>query len=454
MNKKEKVEINETNQEKTQAQVKPNTNKGLIIGLVCTTTLLVALIGGYTAYSLFNNNGINDIKITSDTSTTTNTSSTSNSSSKTKTTSTEITGNYTAKISLSDLSSSGSGVTISDNTITITAGGTYYLTGTSEDANIVVNAQGEDVILVLDNVNLTSKTTSCINVIKAESVTIYLKEESKNTLTDTSSYTVFTSETNDEPDATIYSKADLIFDGEGLLTINANYDKAIHGKDSLQILNGTYVITSKDDAIKGKDYVYIKDGTFTITAGGDGINSDNEEDTSLGYITIDGGIFTIKAGSDGIQSITNLTINDGTYTINAGEALESTLVTINGGKLEINASDDGINASNKSTIGTPTITIDGGDITINMAQGDTDALDANGNLYINGGTVNINAQFAFDYDKEGKLNGGTVYVNGSQVTEITESMQVGGGMQMGGPNSGMTPPNMGQNQGNQKMMTR
>ena len=406
-------------------------NTKIIIGIACSLIVLASIVAVIVIKNLFGSNNLSDITIVSE----------DNTTSIVKTvTSQEITGDYTAKINLNDLTVSGSGVTIENSSITITAKGTYYFTGTSQDANIIVNAQGEDVIIVLDNVNLTSKTTSVINVVKAESVTINLKDGSNNTLTDASTYTVFTNQAEDEPDATIYSKADLIFNGNGSLTINANYDKAIHGKDSLQILSGTYNITAKDDAIKGKDYVYIKDGSFTIKAGGDGINSNNEDDTSLGYIIIDGGTFTINSDSDGIQSITKLTINGGTFDITSGEGLESTLVTINDGTIKINASDDGINASTKSTIGTPTITINGGNITINMGQGDTDALDANGNLYINGGTVNITAQFAFDFDKEGKLNGGTVYVNGSQITEITNSMMMGGGMRNMGQNQGMTPP--------------
>ena len=64
-----------------------------------------------------------------------------------------------------------------------------------------------------------------------------------------------------------------------------------------------------------------------------------------------------------------------------------------------------------------------------MGQGDTDAIESNGDLVINGGTLNITAQSPFDYDGTGQLNGGTIIVNGKTTTELTN--QFGGGM-MGG----------------------
>ena len=86
--------------------------------------------------------------------------------------------------------------------------------------------------------------------------------------------------------------------------------------------------------------------------------------------------------------------------------------------------------------------INGGDISVEMAQGDTDALDSNGYLYINGGTIDITAQSAFDYVSGAEFNGGTVTVNGEQVTQISESMMMGGGMgggPMGGQMGGHAP---------------
>ena len=79
-----------------------------------------------------------------------------------------------------------------------------------------------------------------------------------------------------------------------------------------------------------------------------------------------------------------------------------------------------------------------------MGQGDTDGIDANGNIYINGGTISITANSAFDYDGTAEKKGGTIIVNGSELNTITNQMMGGGmkgGMQMNGeqmnPNSGM-----------------
>ena len=82
------------------------------------------------------------------------------------------------------------------------------------------------------------------------------------------------------------------------------------------------------------------------------------------------------------------------------------------------------------------IEINGGNLDITMAEGDTDALDANGTLTINGGYINITAQFAFDFDLTASLNGGTVIVNGTQVTSITNSMMEGGEGPGGQPGQG------------------
>ena len=51
-----------------------------------------------------------------------------------------------------------------------------------------------------------------------------------------------------------------------------------------------------------------------------------------------------------------------------------------------------------------------------VGSGDTDAFDANGDIYISGGTIDVTAQSAFDFDGTAELTGGTVTVNGEQIT--------------------------------------
>ena len=64
-----------------------------------------------------------------------------------------------------------------------------------------------------------------------------------------------------------------------------------------------------------------------------------------------------------------------------------------------------------------------------MGAGDTDGIDSNGDLIINGGTISINGQSPFDYDGNGELNGGTLIVNGTQTETLTNQMMGGrGGM--------------------------
>jgi hypothetical protein len=80
----------------------------------------------------------------------------------------------------------------------------------------------------------------------------------------------------------------------------------------------------------------------------------------------------------------------------------------------------------KTREGVTVLEINGGTLSIEMAQGDTDAMDSNGKLVVNGGTITITAQFAFDFETGSEFNGGKITVNGQEVTQITESMMTGG----------------------------
>jgi len=125
--------------------------------------------------------------------------------------------------------------------------------------------------------------------------------------------------------------------------------------------------------------------------------------------------------------------------ITASEGLEATYVLINDGNITISASDDGINASTGTNACETAVEINGGNLNVAVGQGDTDAIDSNGSIYFNGGTIRITAQMSsFDYDRTAEFNGGTIIINGQEVSEIPQSM-MGGGMHggMGGMRGGM-----------------
>ena len=314
--------------------------------------------------------------------------------------------------------------------VTISKEGVYFVTGNVSDSTIIVEAADTDKVqIVLDGVTITNKNTPAIYVKSADKV--FVTSTGDNSLGTTGA---FTADGTTSTDAVIFSKSDLVLNGTGSLAITSS-ENGISGKDDLKVTGGTYTITAKEDAVEAHDSIRISDGSFTIDAGKDAFHSEYDEDDSVGYIYIAGGTFTINAGDDGIQGTTYTIIDGGTFTIVGAEGIEGTGVQINGGNITIDASDDGINAASKTTQFSPFIEINDGVITITMGQGDTDALDSNGSLTINGGTVDITGQSAFDYDGAGALNGGSVTFNGSPVNALTQTGPGGhGGM---GGNGGM-----------------
>ncbi|MCR5805385.1 MAG: carbohydrate-binding domain-containing protein [Clostridia bacterium] len=280
-----------------------------------------------------------------------------------------------------------------DPEVTITEGGTYIITGSVSDGMITVEApEDEDVHLILKDVSISNPDSPAIFIMTADEV--YITLEGSVSLDNGGTFTAIGDE---EADAVIYSKTDLTINGEGTLSIVSPSGHAIVCKDEMVITGGIFDITSGEDGINTNDSLAITAGTFSIDSGDDAIHTD-------GIINIDGG----------------------EYMIEAAEGLEATVIVINDGTFTINASDDGINAAQKNEELTPYIEINGGSINITMGAGDTDGIDSNGDIVINGGTVDISGQSTIDYDGAAQLNGGTLIINGNETDTIPNQM-------MGGP---------------------
>ena len=312
-------------------------------------------------------------------------------------------------------------------TIDIAADGIYRITGTASDCTIRVDAGLQDKVqLVLDGVTITNGDFPAIYIVSADKCFITTVADSTLSVTGT-----FRADGDTNTDAVIFSRDDLTLNGTGTLTLTSAKGNGISCKDDLKVTGGTYVLSTALDTLEANDSIAICGGDFTITTQKDGLHSENDEDNTVGYIYVSGGTFNIQAKSDGIQATTFARFDGGTFKINGSEGIEATRIEVNDGTFDIYGSDDGFNASKKSrSYGTPAIVINGGYVKIEVGQGDTDALDANGDIYVNGGTVDVTyrGMGSFDCDGKAEFNGGTIYINGEQVDSIPQSMTGQGGM--------------------------
>lgn len=210
----------------------------------------------------------------------------------------------------------GNGATFGNNILTITKGGSYYLTGNLSDGKIYVNSTDEEkkVKLIFASVNINCTTDAPVYIENSPDETvIILQKDTQNYLSDTAR--TIPEGTTDYATAVIYSKDDLQLEGEGSLVISANFGKGIFSKNDIDIHNGNISISSVDDGIRGKDSVEILNGTINITSGGDGIRTSEETEADKGNIEINGGTISVTSALDAIQATGNLLIGGGTLTL-------------------------------------------------------------------------------------------------------------------------------------------
>jgi hypothetical protein len=275
--------------------------------------------------------------------------------------------------------------TVNGSKITITSAGTYKVSGSLTDGQIIVDSENKgNVRLILNGVNIKCSNSAPVYIKDSDKTLLNLADGTVNYLTDGTSYVT----ENGEPSAALFSNSDLTIYGEGSLTVAGNYADGISSDDGVLIKSGTISVTSADDGIRGKDYLHIENGNITVNSKGDALKSDNDTDTSLGYISVDYGTFNLTASSgDAIDAATNVLITDGIFTIitggGAGTSSSSTGSMPGGGGGTSGGYTGTI--SEKALKGGTSVKIDKGTFTINAAD---DALHSNGNIIINNGTIN------------------------------------------------------------------
>ena len=260
----------------------------------------------------------------------------------------------------------GDGAVAENGKVTIRKAGTYLLSGTLEEGQLLVDAEeGAEIFLVFDGFKISNSTDAPLLFESGSSITLVLKDGSENAVTDLRSRA-------EENQAAIYTKSDLTISGNGTFDVTGTAEDAIHSKTNVTVQGGTINLKAGDDAIHADETLTILDGKVTVL--------ESEEGLEGLVVDIQGGDITVNASDDGLNA------SDGSGSDKApGQATEGAEIHISGGVLTVKAGGDGI--------------------------------DSNGDLIISGGTVVVDGpsdggNAPIDYDGKGVISGGTVFVSG------------------------------------------
>lgn len=212
-------------------------------------------------------------------------------------------------------------VSIDGTQITLLDEGTYLVSGTLTDGQIVVDADDTDKVqIVLAGAAITCADSAAIYSKNADKVFLTLAEGTENTLTNGGSYTAID---ENNIDAVVFSKTDLTLNGSGNLTIDAQAGHGVVSKDELTVTGGGYTVTTAEHGMTGKDSLAVAGGTFTITSGKDGLHAENADDSALGFLYVADGEFTIAAQGDAVSASGALQTDGGTFELTTGEGSAS-----------------------------------------------------------------------------------------------------------------------------------
>ena len=274
----------------------------------------------------------------------------------------------TAVITLSDNGSvvSGNGASVEDNDIVITSGGTYSFSGTLTEGRIKVEAEGQDVTIVLNGVTITNSEKDAIYIEYANSATIYVMEGTDNVLTSGTE--------------TTYEEAKAATD-----EANASAETNVAAGESDSAATD---VSSADDSTSSEDNT-----STTETSSADASGSADDSEAVSDSATSEGSTEAVDEGFSNSQKATimakcSLTVSgSGSLTVNGyiNNGIQSKeILTISDVDLTLFSANDGIKAGTKLNITSGTFDIDSygdaiqSDGTLNIADGYFDIFTGNG----------------------------------------------------------------------------
>lgn len=312
-------------------------------------------------------------------------------------------------------------ITCSKESVTLTKAGTYVLSGTLEDGQIVVDAGDSAVLhLVLEGLSVTSKSAAALCIRQADRVVVTLAEGTENTLKNGGS---FAADAEENADGAIFAKSDLTFNGEGSLTVESSAGHGVVCKDGLVLVSGSITVRSAGHAIECKNGVRLEQAELYLDAGKDGIHAEHEEDESLGFVCLTGGSCTVRAEGDGVSAGSYVRIDGGTWDIETGGGSKNAAQSVSpgwggfmGGPQNSSDSSEDDGESIKGIKAAQAVYIYGGDLRMDCAD---DGVHSNGIVSISGGELHIaTGDDGVHADESLEITGGTV-----EVTESYEGLE-------------------------------
>ena len=316
---------------------------------------------------------------------------------------------------------------VDGNRVTLTNNGSetvvYRLTGSSTDGCFKLYSSRKQEIL-LDGLSLANPRGAAVNNQSHKRTFVVLR--GANTLSDGPSYTETPSDEDEK--AAFFSEGQLVFSGDGSLTVRATGKAGITSDDYVRFMDGATVDVSSSagHGVRGKQAVIVSDGTVNVEVSGTGKKGFSSD--TLVYIG--GGITTILCtgsaglvddeltGAAGIKADLRFVMDNGILNVSAtGTGAKGicgdNVAYFNGGTATVTAS--GANYGNSSSGGF------GGGFPGGFRPGgnssqttDTSksskAVKFDGNIYVTGGTL-----VARSFRHEGIEAKGNLTVTGGEV---------------------------------------
>lgn len=187
------------------------------------------------------------------------------------------------------------------------AGVEYILEGASTDGSLKVYSE-KKFKLTLNGLSLTNTRGAAINIQSSKRVFVEAVNGTENALTDAADYT----DTVDGEDvkACFFSEGQLIFAGNGRLTVNANYKHGVCSDDYVRLRSGVdlCVVSAPKDGIHANEKIIMGGGLLKLSVIGDAL------DCEKGSIELRGGLLKASvsgAASKAVKAETDIVISGG-----------------------------------------------------------------------------------------------------------------------------------------------